>query len=52
MILAGTVMTGCTSSNEKTTNNDAKVAEGIEVVPAIDKNNMDLRINPAEDFFR
>ena len=52
MIVAGTVMTGCTSSNEKTTTNDVQVAEGVEVVPAIDKSNMDLRINPAEDFFR
>ena len=52
MIVAGTVMTGCTSSNEKTTTNDTNVVAGTEVVPAIDKSNMDLGINPAEDFFR
>jgi len=42
MMVAGTVMTGCsTAPKEETT-----------VVPAIDMNNMDLSINPADDFFR
>ena len=39
MILATTVMVGCTPKEEKGT-------------PAIDLKNMDLIINPAEDFFR
>ena len=39
MIVATTVMAGCTPKEDAT-------------APAIDKNNMDLSINPAEDFFR
>ena len=39
MIVATTVMAGCTPKEQNDT-------------PAIDKNNMDLSINPAEDFFR
>ena len=40
MMVAGTMMAGCTTEEKET------------VTPAIDKNNMDLSINPADDFFR
>ena len=40
MIVAGTLVAGCAPKG------------GDDVTPAIDLNNMDLSINPAEDFFR
>ena len=40
MIVAGTMIAGCAPKEDN------------GVTPAIDKKNMDLSINPAEDFFR
>ncbi|MCR5014676.1 MAG: M13 family metallopeptidase [Bacteroidales bacterium] len=46
MMVAGTMITGCATKE-----ND-KGKEAKNVVPAIDLSNMDVTVNPADDFFR
>ncbi len=46
MMVAGTMITGCTTK-EKEQNQEQK-----NIVPAIELSNMDLSVNPADDFFR